>query len=432
MTAISARKYMMSNARTNLVRVGVSTLTTLVLTPFIIQHIGIANYSYVALTSFFISFSGIFDMGLSKSLVYLLNDSKQDEKHKNQYLTIQSIIVGTLILLIFSVGMWSLLTGTSVLGSSLSSDDSHFVTVTLACFLVLMLTLFDQFQCAVLESFFLLHHVNHGMSIKVVTLNLLFLLNLFVWNNVSFYVFSSVLALSAATGYYTYILHKHVRWCFCKPSGEAVRLMLGQSFHFFRFSILNSLYNALPRLSVMYISADLSSIGILDVIEKLSMSVINLCASILRPLFSLSRQAPQKIARQLTRLMLLNGGIGLLFVGVVVVFNRFITDYFFSRSGVDTSYIGKLLILYAIGSLFLLMGQPLSFYLQGEGKAGRLSWLFMVNILLFVLLYVSMKEGLQMDSLLNLSICYLLISVVYLTNLYRLARTTSHSRLLAY
>ena len=59
MTGISARKYMLGNARTNLVRVGVSTLATLVITPFIIRHIGLEKYSYVALTSFFISFSSI-------------------------------------------------------------------------------------------------------------------------------------------------------------------------------------------------------------------------------------------------------------------------------------------------------------------------------------------------------------------------------------
>ena len=196
--------------------------------------------------------------------------------------------------------------------------------------------------------------------------------------------------------------------------------------------MLNSLYSVLPRLSVMYISSDLSYIGILDVIEKLSMSVINLCSSILRPLFSLSRQAPQKIARQLMKVMALNGGMGLAFVGVIIVFNRFITGYFFSRTDVDLAFIGRILILYAFGSFFLLLGQPLSFYLQGEGKTNRLSMVFGANIVIFLLLYVGMKEWLQMNALQNLSVCYLLVSAVYLVNLYRLARTTRHSRLLAY
>ena len=124
--------------------------------------------------------------------------------------------------------------------------------------------------------------------------------------------------------------------------------------------------------------------------------------------------------------------IGLLFVGVVVVFNGFLTDYFFSRSDMDASFVGRMLILYSIGSFFLLMGQPLSFYLQGEGKTNRLSMLFGINILLFLLLYVGMKEWLQMNALQNLSVCDLMVSAVYLANLYRLARTTRHSRLLAY
>lgn len=432
MTDISARKYMLGNARTNLVRVGVSTLATLVITPFIIRHIGLEKYSYVALTSFFISFSGFFDLGLSKSLVYLLNDPEVSQPQRNQYLTAQGIIIGAILLLIVTIGLFALLTGTSVLGKSLPATDPHFMIVTFSSFLVLMLTVFDQFLCSILESFFLLHHVNQGVTVKVMTLNALYLLNLFTWNSVSLYVFSSVLAILAATGYYGYVLHRQVRWQFCRPSGMTMKTMLLQSFHFFRFSMLNSLYSVLPRLSVMYISSDLSYIGILDVIEKLSMSVINLCSSILRPLFSLSRQAPQKIARQIMKVMALNGGMGLAFVGVIVVFNRFITGYFFSRTDVDLAFIGRILILYAFGSFFLLLGQPLSFYLQGEGKTNRLSMVFGVNIVIFLLLYVGMKEWLQMNALQNLSVCYLLVSAVYLVNLYRLARTTRHSRLLAY
>ena len=423
---------MLGNARTNLVRVGVSTLATLVITPFIIRHIGLDKYSYVAMTSFFISFSSFFDLGLSKSLVYLLNDPSVDGNRRNEYLTAQSVIVGGMVLLIFGIGLYALITGTSVLGKSLPSTDEYFVAVTLSSFLVLMLTVFDQFQCSILESYFLLHHVNQGLTLKIMTLNVLYLLNLFTWNSLYLYVFSSVLAVWVATIYYAFMLHRYVHWQFCRPSRESMKTLVTQSFHFFRFSMLNSLYSALPRLSVLYLSSDLSYIGILDVIEKLSMSVINLCSSILRPLYSLSRQAPHKIARQLTKVMGLNGAIGLLFVGVVIVFNGFLTDYFFSRSDMDASFVGRMLILYSIGSFFLLMGQPLSFYLQGEGKTNRLSMLFGINILLFLLLYVGMKEWLQMNALQNLSVCYLMVSAVYLANLYRLARTTRHSRLLAY
>ena len=423
---------MLGNARTNLVRVGVSTLATLVITPFIIRHIGLDKYSYVAMTSFFISFSSFFDLGLSKSLVYLLNDPTVDENRRNEYLTAQSVIVGGMVFLIFGIGLYALITGTSVLGKSLPSTDEYFVAVTLSSFLVLMLTVFDQFQCSILESYFLLHHVNQGLTLKIMTLNVLYLLNLFTWNSLYLYVFSSVLAVWVATIYYAFMLHRYVHWQFCRPSRESMKTLVTQSFHFFRFSMLNSLYSALPRLSVLYLSSDLSYIGILDVIEKLSMSVINLCSSILRPLYSLSRQAPHKIARQLTKVMGLNGAIGLLFVGVVVVFNGFLTDYFFSRSDMDASFVGRMLILYSIGSFFLLMGQPLSFYLQGEGKTNHLSMLFGINILLFLLLYVGMKEWLQMNALQNLSVCYLMVSAVYLANLYRLARTTRHSRLLAY
>ena len=432
MTEVSARKYLWGNAKTNLVRQGVSTLTNLVLIPFVIRHIGLDKYSYVALTSFFISFSSFFDLGLSKSLVYLLNEPKVDIDKRNGYITAQAVIVGVLCILVLSVGIVVCIKGIPMLGESLPATDPYYKVVLLSGFIVLILTFLDQFLCAVLESYFLLPHVNYGLTVKIVTLNVLYMVNLFTFNSLSFYVMSSVFAMGTAVTYYTYIIRKHVRWHLCKPSREMLKNLGKHSFHFFRFSILNSLYSVLPRLSVMYISTDLSYVGILDVIEKLSLSIINLCSSILRPLFSLSRQTPHKIARQLTKVMMLNGAIGLAFVAVIIGANSFIVNYFFSHTDFDVSFIGLVLILYSLGSFFLLMGQPLSFYLQGEGKAKRLSMLFGINIFLFLLLYIGMKEWFQINALINLSVCYLIVSAVYLYNLYGLARTTRRFRLLAY
>lgn len=430
MTEVSVRKYLLGNAKTNLIRLGVSTVANLVLTPFIIRHIGLEKYSYVALTSFFVSFSSFFDLGLSKSLVYLLNDPEVDNDKRNGYLSAQAIIVGVLCLLILFIGLGAYLKGIPVLGESLPATDPYYGVVLASGVIVLLLTVFDQFQCAVLESCFLLPHVNHGLTVKIVILNLLYVVNLFTFNDLSFYVVASVLAMGGAAFYYASIIWKHVRWHWYKPSKEVLKTLGKHSFHFFRFSMLNSLYSALPRLSVMYISTDLSYIGILDVVEKLSLSVINLCSSILRPLYSLSRKAPEKIARQLTKVVMLNGGVGLAFVAVVIGANGLIVNYFFGHT--DIPFIGKVLVLYSLGSFFLLLGQPFSFYLQGEGKANRLSMLFGVNIVLYLLLYVGMREWLQMNVLMNLSVCYLMVSVVYLYNLYRLARTTRRSRLLAY
>ena len=159
MTEVSARKYLISNAKTNFIRVGVSALANLVLTPFIIRNIGLDKYSYVALTSFFISFSSLFDLGLSKSLVYLLNERSVDFYRKNQYLTGQGIMVLIICSLIMGGGVVALVAGFPVLGQSLPETDSYYTIVVMASFLVLILTVFDQYLCSILESFFLLHQL---------------------------------------------------------------------------------------------------------------------------------------------------------------------------------------------------------------------------------------------------------------------------------
>lgn len=429
MTEVSARKYLIHNAKTNFIRVGVSALANLVLTPIIIRNIGLEKYSYVALTSFFISFSSLFDLGLSKSLVYLLNDVKVDDDRRNQYLTAQGIFVLGLCGLILGAGLWAFLGGFSVLGQSLPDTDPYYGVVVIASFIVLILTVFDQFLCSVLESFFLLHHVNHGLTLKIMVLNLMYVVNLFTWNSLPLYVFSSLAAIAVATGYYVIMIHRHVSWEIRKPSLEAVKTLTKQTFHFFRFSVLNSVYGVLPRLSVMYLGSNLASIGILDVIEKLSMSVINLCASIFRPLFSLSCQTPHKVAKKLVTVMLMNGGVGLLFIGSMILFNKTITGYFFRNASVDLVFVGRILILYAVGSCFLLMSQPLSLYLQGEGKANRLSVVFLTNIVLFVLLFISMTQLFHWNTLLSLALCNGLISAFFWGYLFYWAKKTSYVRL---
>ena len=62
MADISAKKYLMTNAKSTIFRIGVSTLSTFIIIPFIINDIGITNYSYVSITSFFVSFAGFFDI----------------------------------------------------------------------------------------------------------------------------------------------------------------------------------------------------------------------------------------------------------------------------------------------------------------------------------------------------------------------------------
>ena len=422
MNNVSARKYLISNAKTNFMRVGVSSLATMVLTPFIIRNIGLDQYSYVALTSFFVSFSGFFDLGLSKSLVYLLNTPSVGFEQRNEYLTAQGIIVLSICGLVLGTGLLAKSTGLSILGESLPITNPHYGMVMVSSFLVLVFTIFDQYQCAVLESFFLLQHVNYGVTIKVMTLNVLYVLNLFTWNSVSFYVFSSVISILFSVIYHAYIIHIHVYWKIKRPSKKTLHELCVQTFHFFRFSLLTSLYSSLPRLFMIYVGKDLSYIGVLDVVEKLSLSVINFCSSILRPLFSLTRNAPNKIARQLGKVMIANGGIGFLFIIVVVMFKSTITNYFFSHTTMDTAFIGQILILYSIGSCFLLMSQPLSFYLQGEGKVRQLSAAFLLNIVLFCMFYIVMKQGFHADTLLSLAVCNLVVSGINMISLIVLAQ----------
>lgn len=418
METISAKKYLITNAKSTIFRVGISTISTFVIIPFIIKNIGLINYSYVSITSFFVTFAGLFDIGLSKSLVYLLNNANEDSDKKNQYITAVRIINLAIISLILLIGFGTIFGGVNILGKNISQDNQYFTVIVSSSIIILVLSLYNMYQSALLESYFMLEHNNYGMMVKIMSLNALYFFNLITINDTTLYILSPILSVLFTAIYYSIIIRKNIEYKHNRPTKDVWKSVVSHSFEFFKIGILTSVNSALPNLCLIYLGNNVAYVGVLDVISKISFSIINLFSTISKPLYALSRKKPQIIKKKMPLILSIYACVGLAFLTTVFLFRGYITSYFFSSSVFTFSFIQTILIIYITGYAIQLLSQPLSQYLMGIGKYKHVAKSLLTNTIVFITVFSTLRSYLEINILVTLSIINLLISITYTASLY--------------
>ena len=418
MTDVSAKKYLIKNAKSTVFRVGVSTISTFIIIPFIIKGIGITNYSYVSITSFFVSFAGLFDIGLSKSLVYLLNNSKEDCEKKNQYITAVKFINFLIISLILVIGFSAILGDMNILGKNISQKNPYFIVIASSSIIILVLSIYNMYQSALLESYFMLEHNNYGLMIKIMSLNVLYFLNLITFNDTTLYIVSPILSVLFTTLYYSKIIRKNITYKLQKPSKAVWKSVTSHAFDFCKIGVLTSVNSALPNLCLIYLGNNVAYVGVLDVITKITFSVINLFSTISRPLYALSRKKPQTIKKKMPLILLIYGLAGLVFIVAIYMFKELIINHFFSNSTISVDLIKTILIIYVMGYAIQLLSQPLSQYLMGTSRYKNVAKSLFINTIIFILGFVVFKSYWTINILTSLSLINLIISILYTSSLY--------------
>lgn len=418
MSEISAKKYITTNAKSTIFRVGVSTISTFIIIPFIIKNIGITNYSYVSITSFFVTFAGLFDIGLSKSLVYLINSNNEKEEKKNQYITGVSIINLVIIALIILLGFAAIFAGVNILGKNIAQDNPYFTIVAASSIIILAFSIYNMYQSALLESFFMLEHNNYGMMIKIMSLNIMYFINLITINSTDIYIISPIVSVIATTLYYHYISYKNISYKIVFPDVSVWKSIAIHCFEFCKIGILTSVNSALPNLSLIYIGNNITYVGILNVISKIAFSIINLFSTISRPLYALSRSKPQTIKKKMPLILSIYSIIGILFVLTIFLLRKHLIAYLFRDTVINTGLIETVLTIYIAGYAIQLLSQPLSQYLMGAGMYKNVAKYLFINTTAFVICFTLLYYFIKTDILVTLSIISFCISIIYTTLLY--------------
>lgn len=411
MKGTGTRRYLIKNSVSAIFRVGISSLSTLIITPFIIKNIGLSLFGYLSITSFFISYAGIFDLGTSRALVYLTNGDNISSKQKNEYISAFCLINIFIVAIVVLSGSICLFLRLPILGKSVPPDSPYYTIIMLVSILVLALSIFNTLQDGILEAHFKLDNVNYGTMLKIFTLNGLFLINLITYNNIRFYIISSLTAVVVTTIYYSIVISKTIQFRYTPVWGGYVKKIFSISVKFAGVGIFSSINSAMPRIAVTYLSNGLVNIAILDVITKLSMSIVRLGDSFARPFFALTRRNPEGIERQRKKILSVYSIGGIAFVVSVIIFRNQITDFFFHDPDIG-GLLNYLLVIYVIAAVVYLLGQPMSMYMMGKGKINTVSKIFGYNTLLFVIIF-SICDTFIENVLINLSVVNILMSVFY-------------------
>ena len=95
------------------------------------------------------------------------------------------------------------------------------------------------------------------------------------------------------------IIRKNIEYKHNRPTKDVWKSVVSHSFEFFKIGILTSVNSALPNLCLIYLGNNVAYVGVLDVISKISFSIINLFSTISKPLYALSRKKPQIIKKKM-------------------------------------------------------------------------------------------------------------------------------------
>ena len=410
---ISANKYLKSNAVYSILRVGLSSISTLLVTPFVIAKIGLEQYGYISITYFFIAFSNLLDFGLSKSLVFLLNTKQVTKEHKDQIISGVLYINIGVILLLSGVFVCLCLFEIPLLGSTISLSNSYYKALVMSSILVLFLTLYNLFQSALLESCFMLNKVNEGLMLKVLILNLLYLFNALSINNIMLYIISSIISLSLVTCYYQFYIYKNLNINLCTVDKYNLKLICRTTYGYAKVGIMTSLNSALPRLLLIYVGNSLAYISLFDVISKVTMAMLNLLSTVYRPLYALVRVNAEKIKKNMTKILIVNTAFVFSFLFALILFSDYLIDYLLPDTEYDILFLRLLFLLFGLYGSLLTYSQPLSMYFLGLGRNDIISKSLIFNTISFLVSFSILNFFTNCNILYDIGISSVILAIIY-------------------
>ena len=276
--------YLLKSSVTGLANSIGSALISFIFIPLIISKVGIEKYGTWAVLAIFIGIPSIAEVGLSKSLVYLI--PKQRDRLKIDkiyssglllnYATIVLFGLTGVILYCLKINIW----GENALISINDGRNIFICGVIITC-----CVLATTFYRSVLEAFFKIHLVNLGYLIQT-------LLHYLVAYIISIYTNDIDFLIVATAAVYFIILVFHLTMvkittdvAFSMPSIELVRRVLKKSFGFFSVSICFIILQPINRYMVVRFSDDASMYGIFDISIKVAAAASSCLKVFSTPIF---------------------------------------------------------------------------------------------------------------------------------------------------
>lgn len=330
--------YIKKSVFTSYLNTIVSAVATLLLIPIIIKEVGISEYGEWALIFIFIGLAGFTDFGISKSLVILFNQTKEN-KVKGQYLALTFIF--SIILFLFVL---VILFALQYFGFVFPANNSNIKYLFFYGGGALFFSLQTNILRAILEYNLKVHWCNLGYM----------LLTLFQYTSLYFIIhFSSELKWWYFSTFITYIMIFifHLIGSYKPIFNISFKIEKATLINFFKtvkgFSALtltNSLNLPLSRIIVVYFSKNSASYGYFDTAVKFILMSNSLISSLSSPLFSLFSSGKDGEENRKLSNRIIGISFWLYVSGIILYFfaGNYFWQYYLGEKDVHTFFISVL------------------------------------------------------------------------------------------
>lgn len=413
-------KYIRKGVVTSYINTIGSALISFGSIPIIIHNLGLEIYGEWTLIFIFIGLSGFADMGISKTLVLLSNESKEEDFGK--FVSAAIILSSALFLILF---VFSLVFFLSTQEKVSLLDREETWTLIFCGAGILFLIILSSLLASCLEAKMKVHWVNIGLFIMT-SGNYLAVLTVTQFTSQVTHLFITTFAVYLVVFLYHLFLYSkfvavRLRW----PERSIYKEFWNHSKGFTYLSLINSLVPSINRSLVVYLSGSASVYGLFDTLLKLVFTANSLLFSVSSPLYSLMSKFKQSISRlQLVKRFTLSV-FGLSVIGVLLyaLLGEEIWKYFLGEEYVEGVYLAGLLAI----SFFCATGvtEPITRYLWSESKAILTAKIRMVVLPMNLLLLLSYNpESIFTWYAISFSFPYFVVGVITLIYFLRLQSST--------
>jgi hypothetical protein len=382
-------KYLKVNFLVSTGKIVVVSLVTLLLLPLIIQRLGLALFGVISLTLLFSEISTIVDLGLSKSIVLLSGEKKIPE---NRVIT-SALYINLLIIAILSVIFIGLqLLSVDLLGNTLNiSDNDKFILLNTG-FIILILTLLNNFCRAILESNYFIHIVNITYTVYMPLLYTVIFVASFFTKNIIFYIITPLFLTLLMLLINFMIIKSKTNVYIVKIKVIHLRYVFKNTVAFLNIGLINSMVIPVLRYGFVLMVADISLYAIFDLSFKIAMLANSLIISISLPMFAVFSKNNKQTKRMINISYKIFGISLAIFISILLVFNFFgnfiIIFLNLNSSNADLLYTITFILLISLGSIAVV--EVFYRYFLGNKqlrKAFLLKLIIPVGCLAFFLLF---------------------------------------------
>ena len=395
------KKYIIQNLYTGIIKSLLTIILSSIAIPLIIRNIGIEQYGVISIVLVFSSFTGILDLGLSKTLISFRTKERVNIKEIS---AIYLINLGIFSLLIgFSIIMY--LFKINLLGTKIMMAPQVLRLTNSLAMLLLALGILNNLLRASLEADFKLQLVNWGFLIQSTIIHLGWLSLSLLHADISLFLFIPLISSGIAIIYHL-ILLPPIYFTLQMPDISSIRNVLGITFQFFKIGSLNSIHLPLMKYIIILFLGEGRMIGIFELSTKLAVLANNLMAYISNPFFSIAAKHQQRnkehvrrLIKKVTRFLLMISISGYV---VFLVLNKFLILYFFKEY---SNEIFDVLHFVLIGYLFIAASESVQKYYLGIGEIELVARIKGIAIILNMCLVICL-HSLNVLSLTSIATAY--------------------------